>query len=320
MVNVMHSARGRAEAPLPHPQIRRFVAVDETVAASCRRAGVPAERLRVILNAVDMDRFRPRDALPARPRRALLLTKNHDHQAAVRAACRKAGLTLDALGPGTPRVSHQLERELPRYDIVFATARMALEAAAVGCAVVVADGRGFAGLLTSTRLDTWRPLNFGAALLTTPPTEDLFLAAIAAYDPVDTDRVTTRIRHEAGLEAAVAAYVGVYREAIAEDPLSPRASALALAALLDETQVNSAARSAGGHGQESDFDTVAGDGRAAILQSLHRRLSEDATMRPEARAWLIAAARDSLSAMLARNVEQQLQAFDDTAAELLRDA
>ena len=35
-----------------------------------------------------------------------------------------------------------------RHDLVFASARSALEAMATGCAVIVLDGRGFAGLVT----------------------------------------------------------------------------------------------------------------------------------------------------------------------------
>ncbi|MER8922444.1 hypothetical protein [Mesorhizobium sp. M0802] len=60
------------------------------------------------------------------------MTKNFDHQAAVRQACAKNGIELDELGPATGRFSHQLEQDLLGYDIVFATARMAIEAAAVG--------------------------------------------------------------------------------------------------------------------------------------------------------------------------------------------
>ena len=59
---------------------------------------------------------------------------------------------LRYLRPSRYAESDRLEAVLPRYDIVFATARMALEAAVVGCAVVVVDGRGFAGMLRSENL------------------------------------------------------------------------------------------------------------------------------------------------------------------------
>ena len=161
-----HSATIEVEAPRLHPQIRRYVAVDEFCRALCAKRDIPEDRLSVILNAVDLERFEARPPLPPKPKAALMLTKTFEQQNLVRSACAKAGLTLDELGPATREMSHQIEKILPRYDIVFATARMALEAAAVGCAVVVADGRGFAGMLRSENLKAWRRLNFGVGLLT----------------------------------------------------------------------------------------------------------------------------------------------------------
>ena len=217
-----HSALFEVEAPRLHPQIRFWVAVDDLCRDRCLSRGVPEDRLTVILNAVDMRRFLPRPALPAVPARGLMLTKTVGQQALLRAACAEAGIALDALGPATGRVSDRLEDELPQYDIVFATARMALEAAAVGCAVVVGDGRGYAGLLTSGNLDAWRRLNFGAGLLDRPMDAASLRAAIAAYDPTDTAIVTARLRAEAGAADYAAAHVALYAAALA-DPAPPTA-------------------------------------------------------------------------------------------------
>ena len=53
---------------------------------------------------------------------------------------------------------------------------MALEAAAVGCSVVVCDARGFAGLLDTANMEAWRRMNLGVGLLTRPTTvENLML-------------------------------------------------------------------------------------------------------------------------------------------------
>ncbi|MFD1986838.1 glycosyltransferase family 4 protein [Mesorhizobium newzealandense] len=98
-----HSAFFEVEAPMLHPQIRRWIAVDEACKAKCLSRGVPADRLDLIYNAVDLDRFKPRLPLPTRPARGLLLTKNFDHQQAVREACSKSNVHLDELGPATGR-------------------------------------------------------------------------------------------------------------------------------------------------------------------------------------------------------------------------
>jgi hypothetical protein len=234
VVYASHGAYAMIETPVPHPQIRRVIAVDDLVAQRCLEVGIAPDRLRVILNAVDTGRFRRRARLPRRPRKALLLTKNSGHRAAVRAACDAAGLALDELGPGTARISDQLEVELPRYDLVIATARMALEAAVVGCAVVVADERGFAGMLTADRLDAWRRLNLGIGLLSQAVTPELLGAAIAEYDAADAALVTDRLRAEATAPQAIAAHVAVYQEAIAAPAPSAGDCAIATAAWLED--------------------------------------------------------------------------------------
>lgn len=223
-----HSATIEIEAPRPHPQIRRYVAVDDLCRALCAKRNIPADRLSVILNAVDLTRFAARPPLPLRPKTALMLTKTWKQQSLVRAACARAGLTLDELGPGVRETSDQIEKVLPRYDIVFATARMALEAASVGCAVVVADGRGFAGMLRDENLTAWRRLNFGAGLLTAPVTAAALDAAIAAYDPVDAAEVCARLRTEASADDYAVAYLDLYNAAIAEGSAqAPHAAATA---------------------------------------------------------------------------------------------
>lgn len=229
-----HSANFEVEAPRPHPQIRRWIAVDDLCRDRCLSRGVPPDRLSVILNAVDFERFGRRPALPARPRRALLLAKNEGHVAAIRAACASENIDLVTLGPAFGRVEHQIERELPGYDLVFATARMALEAAAVGCAVIVCDGRGFAGLLTTERLSEWRKFNFGAGLLAQPTTQQLAAEAIAAYDAQDASRVTDRLRAEASLTDSIAQHVAVYESALSDPEPDRRYVAAATASWVED--------------------------------------------------------------------------------------
>jgi hypothetical protein len=214
VVYTCHSAQFVVEAPIPHPQIRSVVAVDEACARQCRDRGFAGGQVRIILNPVDLERFAKRSPLPARAGRALLLTKTPGQREAVAAACRRAGIALDELGHASGNVVADLEKQLPDYDIVFATARMALEAAAVGCAVIVCDDRGFAGMLTHSDLERWRRYNFGAGLLTHPTTEERLASAIARYDPADAARVCETLRDEAGLASFTERYLEAYREAI----------------------------------------------------------------------------------------------------------
>jgi glycosyltransferase involved in cell wall biosynthesis len=269
-----HSATIEVEAPRLHPQIRRYVAVDDFCRALCLKRDIPEDRLSVILNAVDLRRFKARPPLPPRPKAALMLTKTFEQQNLVRAACAKAGLTLDELGHATGEISDQLENILPRYDIVFTTARMALEAAAVGCAVVVADGRGFAGMLRTGNLQAWRRLNFGAGLLTAPVTAAALNGAIAAYDAADAAEVCGRLRVEASADGYAAAYLQLYTQAISEAVAQDVSHAAATAVWLEDLLPSAATRAWLDVARETGLALEACFGlrRAARLRSLLRSL------------------------------------------------
>jgi hypothetical protein len=271
-----HSATLEVEAPRPHPQIRQFVAVDDLCLALCAKREIPEERLSVILNAVDLTRFVARPPLPPKPKAALMLTKTWEQQSLVRAACARAGLTLDELGPATREMTDQIEKVLPRYDIVFATARMALEAAAVGCAVVVADGRGFAGMLRGENLKAWRRLNFGVGLLTAPVTAAALDAAIAAYDAADAADVCERLRAEASADDYAAAYLELYTKAIGEGGAQDTSHAAATAVWLEDLLPSASPRAwlyvARETGLLDGLEALFGRRWAARLRSLLRSL------------------------------------------------
>ncbi|TPJ43512.1 glycosyltransferase [Mesorhizobium sp. B2-5-13] len=238
-----HSAFFEVEAPMLHPQIRHWIAVDEACKARCLSRGVPADRLDIVFNAVDLERFKQRPRLPSRPQRGLLLTKNFEHQQAVREACLKSGIHLDELGSATGRYSYQLEKDLLEYDIVFATARMAIEAAAVGCSVVVCDGRGFAGLLTAGNMEMWRRMNLGVGLLTRPTTIHDLLEAISRFDADDAAEVTAYFRGTVGAGDFIKEHLRIYDQAIqANSATTADERSLATACWIEEIGVSASPR------------------------------------------------------------------------------
>lgn len=234
-----HSSFYEIEAPMPHPQIRHWIAVDEACKVKCLSRGVPADKLDVIHNAVDLERFRQRAPLPPKPARGLLLTKNYEHQQAVREACAKSGIQLDELGPATGRYSYQIEKDLAGYDIVFATARMAIEAAAVGCAVVVCDARGFAGMLDTGNMEGWRRMNLGVGLLTKPVSVENLVAAISSYDAGDAAAVSAHFRDMAGSAHFIERHLQIYEEVLRTGlSAAPDEVSVATAAWIEEIAVS----------------------------------------------------------------------------------
>lgn len=219
-VLVSHHPEFWIEGPLAAPQIKKVFAVSE----ACRdrlatEGGLAPEQVGLLLNAVDLDRFQQRPALPHRPRRALVLTKNSGHLPALREAASAAGLELDELGSGVDVVVDDLHTRLPGYDMVFATGRMALEALACGCAVVVVDARGLGGMVTSDVLEAWRRHNLGQRLLQHPVTVAALLDEIARYDAEDAREVSNRIRASASLQASLDEIEAIHRSVVADRSL-----------------------------------------------------------------------------------------------------
>jgi hypothetical protein len=223
------------DRPWPFASVRRWLACDQTVADGLISQGVPADQVAVLLNGVDLERFREGPSLPERPTRALALCKNGQHMDAVAAACAGSGIGCDFIGPSAGAVVAEVEDLLPRYDLVFASALSALEAMACGRAVIVCDGRGLAGFCDRALWAAGRPLNFGLRTLTRRPTEAELTAEIARYDPAEAAAASALCRAEASLERHVDALLDHYRDVLAlhaAEPTAPDAVARDLAGYL----------------------------------------------------------------------------------------
>ncbi len=211
------------EAPPRFPRVFRYVAVDDT----CRDRlvgewGIPPDRVDVILNFVDLSRFRPREPLPTAPRRALVFGNTAAETTGlrvIREACRSLGIALDVMGEGFGRAMERPEEELPSYDLVFAKGRAALEAMAVGAAVVACDCvYGLAGLVTSENFEALRRMNFGLRCLHRRVEVEAIVSEIAGYDSGDAALVSERVRAHAGREQALDRIVQVYEQVLSAAP------------------------------------------------------------------------------------------------------
>jgi hypothetical protein len=214
-IYVCHAFNAWVEAPIHFPQIGVYVAVDE----ACRdrlvhTEGIDPQRVLILHNAVDLTRIPPRPIpLRERPLHAAAFGK----AAAVpelRTACEQLGIQFDAIGTAAGRISTAPEQELVHYDLVFASARSALEALCCGCAVIVCDYRGFAGFVTSRNFEWLRAANFGLRCLTEPITVDRCVQEIGLYDPDDASRVADVARADADLNKLLDKFEQLYDEVL----------------------------------------------------------------------------------------------------------
>lgn len=215
-----HAAVGASDEPFYFPRFLRYVAVDDR----CRKrleatSNIPHNRIQVILNAVDLNRFQPRSPLPASPRRALIFSNNASESTyvpEVRKACMQAGLDLDVVGLGSGNAKARPEEILPDHNIVFAKARSALEAMAVGASVILCDMPGLGSMVNTGNFDRLRNMNFGAGVLDKPLRADAIRAEIKQYDPCEAAKVCARVRNEAGMVESTRQWVKIYNEVIEE--------------------------------------------------------------------------------------------------------
>ena len=221
-INFCHGRLPWEEQPLRHPSVRKYVAVD----VACRDRlveieGIDPARVDVILNFVDLERFRPRGPLPLKPQRALVLSNRAievGYVRAIREACGRSGIAVDIAGHDSGQPTNTPETLLPGYDLVFAKGRTALEALAVGCAVILSDGVGSGPLVTRSNAEQLRRLNFGWQALDQPHEPDRYAAEIAKYDPRDATDTSAWIRGNAGLDAAFDRLIAAYGTAIDAPP------------------------------------------------------------------------------------------------------
>lgn len=197
-------------------RIQHYVAVDHNCLERLAQSyAIPADKVSVIFNSVDTERFRQRAPLPSRPHRALVFSnyaREDNFAQAIRAACQKIGLPLDVIGVGVEKLVVRPEEVLPKYDVVFAKARCAIEAMAVGNAVILCDVAGLGPLVTTGEVAELRKWNFGMRVLQSPIMPGRIEAELARYDSADARQVSDYIRFHASATSSAREYASLYEK------------------------------------------------------------------------------------------------------------
>ncbi len=134
------------------------------------------------------------------------------------------------IGAGAGNIVANPEDQLQQYDLVFAKGRCALEAMAVGAAVVLCDAGGSGPMVTADLVTRLRQWNFGARTLRDSLTVHGLAEEIAKYDPAGAAAVSAIIRQDAALDLALDRYEELYAEVmrlpVEDSGIRPLAGAL----------------------------------------------------------------------------------------------
>lgn len=204
-----------ATPPLTN-RIQHYVAVDHNCLERLTLDyAIPSHNVSVIFNSVDTVRFAQRSPLPGRPQRALVFSnyaKEDNFLPAIRAACRQINLPLDVIGAGAGKLVARPEEVLPDYDVVFAKARCAIEAMAVGNAVILCDQTGLGPMVNSREVAELRKWNFGMRTLQSPITPMRIITELNRYDAGDARRVSDYIREHSAATRLIPEYSSLYEK------------------------------------------------------------------------------------------------------------
>ena len=121
-------------------------------------------------------------------------------------------ITLDELGPGAGRPVEDPENWLPRYDLVLGKGRCALEAMAVGPAVILIGSEGMGELVTPENFAAFKKRNFGLSLLR-PGMNPAFLEEqVLNYSAGGARQVQEMVRATCSLEIMVETFMQLYND------------------------------------------------------------------------------------------------------------
>jgi hypothetical protein len=181
--------------------------------------GIAPERIELIPNFFDERRFPPRPPLPPKPRKALAFGNAFTEVTdlpVLREACRRSGIELDAAGIAVGRPETAPGPLVAGYDVVFAKARAAIEAMAVGAAVVLCGYGNSGPMVTAREFDSLRLFNFGWKTLSRPLDPDVLHAELKRYDPRDAAEVSRLTRLACGLGPAADRILQLYSQVVEE--------------------------------------------------------------------------------------------------------
>jgi hypothetical protein len=219
---VCHARLGWPATPPLSGRIQHYVAVDHNcLERLTAEYAIPPDKVSVIFNAFDTGRFRQRSPLPDRPARALMFSnyaRDDNYLQAIRATCGRINLPLDVIGSGVGNQVDRPEDVLPNYDLVFAKARCAIEAMAIGNAVILCDEAGLGPMVTSAEVAELRNWNFGMRVLQSPITPRRIALEIARYNAADAREVSDFIRSHSAASRSAQQYSSLHAKVMTIPP------------------------------------------------------------------------------------------------------
>lgn len=160
----------------PVTRIYKYVTISESPMKRVFAEAVPADKTISLPNFVDSDEFTTnfstRDRRHPKDLNALVYG-NYPHKGLpqIEAACRKLAFQLDRAGVAFGETVSNPSLLLPKYDVVFASGKGAMDALYSGAEVILSGPHGTGQHITSENFSYLYSRNFGLAVSCFPPTQ-----------------------------------------------------------------------------------------------------------------------------------------------------
>ncbi|MFT5465591.1 MAG: hypothetical protein ACI8UO_000686 [Verrucomicrobiales bacterium] len=226
-VYLCHSHLQRREQPPMHPRIKRYLALNARIGQwLLNQLGLAQEEVQIVPGYVDFERFGDPRRVPERPAKALVYDRTTcpgKHLDILENACICSGVELDIVGDLIGKVPTRPEILLPKYDVVFASGRSAMEALAAGCGVITTSGGRFGELVTRDNLGEMQDRNFCVDDFPDCPEQTVkrLAAEFQTWDWRKLAPVADRLRQEVDPRTVRIAHERIYRAAIRDHQLNP---------------------------------------------------------------------------------------------------
>lgn len=203
----IHGGVPWVERPPVHPRILHYLAMCQDLADSTRiNLGLEEHQVTPLPNWVDTHRFRGTRTPSTKPERALMFGGGLGEPGVVtklRPAFEHHHIRLETTADWTETDRRTPELALPRYDIVLASGRSALEAMASGCAVVIANYQSCLGWARADNFQALQRQNFSPKRADPGFDASILQSCLAAYDAEAAKAATEMTREQCPLTQAI---------------------------------------------------------------------------------------------------------------------
>ena len=208
------------ETPCRAPNVKCWVGVDEAcIRFLLDEFGIPEDRIHMILNGVDLDKFPVRPPLPSKLKRVLVFSnyaEEDNYLAQIREACDLEGIECRAIGSGVGEILSDPREVLAESDLVFAKGKAALEAVVSGCGLVVCDMKGLGEMVTTENFTKARALSFAYGAITDEITVEKVRSRFAEWNSKTCRETAELARESASLDVVIDRLETIYDSVLSE--------------------------------------------------------------------------------------------------------